>query len=101
MAVICLTFGANLQKAEQHLMLYNKELRQQALTDPLTTLYNRRKMEEILNNHMAANPDGNFCIAIGDIDSRKRRWESVMSAAGEAKNFSSSFLTPISMMPTH
>lgn len=60
MAVICLTFGANLQKAEQHLMLYNKELRQQALTDPLTTLYNRRKMEEILNNHMAANPDGNF-----------------------------------------
>ena len=32
MAVICLTFGANLQKAEQHLMLYNKELRQQALT---------------------------------------------------------------------
>ena len=72
MAVICLTFGANLQKAEQHLMLYNKELRQQALTDPLTTLYNRRKMEEILNNHMTANPDGNFCIAIGDIDFFKK-----------------------------
>ena len=72
MAVICLTFGTNLQKAEQHLMLYNKELRQQALTDPLTTLYNRRKMEEILNNHMAANPDGNFCIAIGDIDFFKK-----------------------------
>lgn len=53
-------------------MLYNKELRQQALTDPLTTLYNRRKMEEILNNHMTANPDGNFCIAIGDIDFFKK-----------------------------
>lgn len=68
MAVICLTFSANLQKAEQHLMLYNMELRQQAGTDPLTTLYNRRKMEEILKNHMEANPEENFCIAIGDID---------------------------------
>lgn len=38
-SVICISFSSNLQKAEQHLMLYNIELQQQAGTDPLTTLY--------------------------------------------------------------
>lgn len=47
-SVICISFSSNLQKAEQHLMLYNIELQQQAGTDPLTTLYNRRRMEEVL-----------------------------------------------------
>ena len=68
MGVICITFSTNLQKAEKHLLLYNMELRQQAGTDPLTGLYNRRRMEEILDNHIAANPNEIFCIAIGDID---------------------------------
>ena len=68
MGMICMTFSANLQKAEKHLMLYNIELQQQAGTDPLTTLYNRRRMEEILKNHIKANPTENFSIAIGDID---------------------------------
>ena len=70
--VICLTFSDNLQKAEKHLMLYNIELRQQAGTDPLTTLYNRRRMEEVLENHIKANPYENFSIAIGDIDFFKK-----------------------------
>lgn len=68
MAVICMTFSTNLQKAEKHLLLYNMELRQQAGTDPLTTLYNRRRMQEILENHIKTNPKANFGIAIGDID---------------------------------
>lgn len=68
MTVICLTFSNNIQKTEKHLMLYNRELQQQAATDPLTTLYNRRRMEEILENHIMAKSDQNFCIAIGDID---------------------------------
>lgn len=68
MAMICITFSANLQKAEKHLMLYNMELRQQAGTDPLTTLYNRRRMEEIVKNHIAANPSEIFSVAMGDID---------------------------------
>ena len=67
-AIICIIFSTNIQQAEKHLMLYNMELSQQAATDPLTTLYNRRKMTEIVNNHMAANPDHPFCIAMGDID---------------------------------
>lgn len=67
-AVICSIFSTNIQQTEKHLMLYNMELSQQAATDPLTTLYNRRKMEEIVNNHMAAKPDHPFCIAMGDID---------------------------------
>ena len=72
MGVICLTFSGNLQKAEKHLMLSNIELRQQAGTDPLTTLYNRRRMEEVLENHIKANPHENFSIAIGDIDFFKK-----------------------------
>ena len=70
--MICMTFSANLQKAEKHLLLYNMELRQQAGTDPLTSLYNRRRMEEILENHIKANPNENFSIAIGDIDFFKK-----------------------------
>jgi diguanylate cyclase (GGDEF)-like protein len=53
-------------------MLYNIELQQQAGTDPLTTLYNRRRMEEVLKNHIRANPNENFSIAIGDIDFFKK-----------------------------
>ena len=71
-SVICISFSSNLQKAEQHLMLYNIELQQQAGTDPLTTLYNRRRMEEVLKNHIRANPNENFSIAIGDIDFFKK-----------------------------
>ena len=72
MVLVCITFSSNLQKAEKHLFLYNMELQQQAATDPLTTLYNRRRMEEILKNHIAANPTENFSIAIGDIDFFKK-----------------------------
>lgn len=72
MGVICMTFSANLQKAEKHLMLYNMELRQQAVTDPLTELYNRRKLEEIMTNHISANPHQIFSVAIGDIDFFKK-----------------------------
>ena len=72
MGMTCMTFSANLQKAEKHLLLYNMELRQQAGTDPLTSLYNRRRMEEILENHITANPNENFSIAIGDIDFFKK-----------------------------
>lgn len=71
-AIICIIFSTNIQQTEKHLMLYNMELRQQAATDPLTTLYNRRKMTEIINNHIAANPNQSFCIAIGDIDHFKQ-----------------------------
>lgn len=72
MVLVCITFSSNLQKAEKHLFLYNMELQQQAATDPLTTLYNRRRMEEILKNHITANPSENFSIAIGDIDFFKK-----------------------------
>ena len=81
--VICLTFSDNLQKAEKHLMLYNIELRQQAGTDPLTTLYNRRRMEEVLENHIKANPYENFSIAIGDIDFFKKINDTYGHLAGD------------------
>lgn len=67
-AIVCIIFSTNIQKTEKHLMLYNMELSQQAATDPLTALYNRRKMTEIVENHINSNPNHVFSIAIGDID---------------------------------
>lgn len=125
MVLVCITFSSNLQKAEKHLFLYNMELQQQAATDPLTTLYNRRRMEEILKNHITANPSENFSIAIGDIDFFKKvndtyghncgdqvltdlaklfkekpcDWD--MCADGAVKNFSFSFPDSIWMKPAH
>ncbi len=68
---ICFTFSANIQKTEKHLMLYNIELRKQVATDPLTTLFNRRRLLEIMENHKLVTPKEQFSIAIGDIDSFK------------------------------
>lgn len=68
---ICFTFSANIHKTERHLMLYNMELRQQVATDPLTTLFNRRRILEIMENHKLVTPKEPFSVAIGDIDSFK------------------------------
>ena len=68
---ICFTFSANIQKTEKHLMLYNIELRKQVATDPLTSLFNRRRILEIMENHKLVTPKEPFSIAIGDIDSFK------------------------------
>ena len=68
---ICFTFSANIQKTEKHLMLYNMELRKQVATDPLTSLFNRRRILEIMENHKQVTPKESFSVAIGDIDSFK------------------------------
>lgn len=68
MAIVCLVFSENIQKAEKQLMIYNQELKKQAATDPLTGLYNRRHMLEMIENYIRLNPSTIFSVAIGDID---------------------------------
>lgn len=72
LAVVCLIFSTNIQKAEKQLMIYNQELQKQACTDPLTTLHNRRYMMDLLKNQICTKPHDTFCVALGDIDLFKK-----------------------------
>ena len=72
MAVVCLIFSTNIQKAEKQLMVYNQELQKQACTDPLTTLHNRRYMMDILREQIRCRPKDVFSVALGDIDLFKK-----------------------------
>lgn len=62
------TFSSNIESAEKKLVEYNKRLEQQASTDPLTGLWNRRTMLRYITQFMENNPDAQFSIAMGDID---------------------------------
>ena len=71
-AYACMLFSTNIQKAEKELRITNQELQKQALTDPLTTLYNRRFMMDILEKQITEHPKDVFAIALGDIDLFKK-----------------------------
>ena len=66
------TFSSNIESAEKKLVEYNKRLEQQASTDPLTGLWNRRSMLNYIRQFQAQNPDALYVIAMGDIDHFKR-----------------------------
>ena len=66
------TFSSNIESAEKKLVEYNKRLEQQASTDPLTGLWNRRTMLNYMTQFIENNPDAQFAIAMGDIDHFKR-----------------------------
>ena len=66
------TFSSNIESAEKKLVEYNKRLEQQAATDPLTGLWNRRTMLNYITQFVENNPDAQFAIAMGDIDHFKR-----------------------------
>ncbi len=68
LAFICGSFSSNIETADQKLILYNERLKQQASTDPLTGIWNRRSMIKYMEEYQAANPAGRFAIALGDID---------------------------------
>lgn len=77
LAFICGSFSSNIETAEQKLVLYNEQLKQQASTDPLTGIWNRRSMIKYMEEHQAADPAARFAIALGDIDHFKMindRW---------------------------
>ncbi|MCD8012657.1 MAG: GGDEF domain-containing protein [Lachnospiraceae bacterium] len=72
MGIICGFFSSNIESADKKLVLYNQRLREQASTDPLTGLWNRRTMRIYLNSNMEQNPKMAFSVCMGDIDLFKR-----------------------------
>ncbi len=59
-----------LKQAQTYIEEKNKELKQLALTDNLTKLFNRRKLEELIRNEIDKSRGENktFCLSILDID---------------------------------
>ncbi len=63
-----------LKEAQKDIETKNKELNQLAITDKLTNIYNRRKLEELIQNELDRNKRFNctFGLAILDIDFFKK-----------------------------
>lgn len=59
-----------LKQAQKDIEEKNKELNRLALTDNLTTLFNRRKLEELIQAEIdkGCHVDNSFCLSILDID---------------------------------
>lgn len=72
LVITCLVFGADSQKVESKLVEYNIKLENEANTDSLTGLPNRRRGVEYMQNYIENNPCTPFCVAMCDIDFFKR-----------------------------
>ncbi len=68
----CWTLSQTTKEVEEKLAFYNKRLHQEARTDALTGLWNRRSMMEYLESHIKAGSEEFFAVAIGDIDFFKK-----------------------------
>lgn len=68
MFVICLMFSNTNQAALEKLSFYNERLKQEAETDTLTGLMNRRRMYAELEERTQNHKGEYFAIAMGDID---------------------------------
>lgn len=72
MSVSCISFSSNIQASEIRLINANQSLREQANTDQLTKLANRRYMISSLNEWIVENPNSMFTVAMADIDFFKK-----------------------------
>ncbi|MCD8347245.1 MAG: GGDEF domain-containing protein [Lachnospiraceae bacterium] len=72
MGIICGFFSSNIEIADKNLVLYNQRLREQASTDPLTGVWNRRRMRAYLADNIRQYPQMPFSLGMGDIDLFKR-----------------------------
>lgn len=68
LACCCIVYSSNLQETERQLLLRNEKLQQQAETDPLTGLINRRGLMDIMGRFVENNAEAMYCVAIADID---------------------------------
>ncbi|MCC8136872.1 MAG: GGDEF domain-containing protein [Clostridiales bacterium] len=72
MGIICGFYSSNIEMADKQLVQYNQRLQEEARTDPLTGLWNRRAMRDFLNLNVKNYPKMPFSVAMGDIDLFKR-----------------------------
>ncbi|MCD8337905.1 MAG: GGDEF domain-containing protein [Lachnospiraceae bacterium] len=72
MGLICGFFSSNIETADKNLVLYNQLLREQASTDSLTGIWNRRRMRAYLSDNIRQYPQMPFSLGMGDIDLFKR-----------------------------
>ena len=72
-SVIAFVFSKDSQELEGKLIEYNSQLQQQANTDTLTGLFNRRKAMDYMNAMVEKmSNDKGFCVCICDIDFFKK-----------------------------
>lgn len=72
-------------RAEQEINMLNQRLREQAVRDPLTGLFNRRYMEETLEGGLAHahRYDQSVCVVMGDLDYFKQINDTYGHQAGD------------------
>ncbi|MCR5237738.1 MAG: GGDEF domain-containing protein [Lachnospiraceae bacterium] len=71
-ALVCYVYSRDSQHLEGKLIEYNKILRQQASTDTLTGLSNRRSANEFIEKLIKRNDEKGFCVCMCDIDFFKK-----------------------------
>ena len=71
-ALVCYVYSKDSQHLEGKLIEYNKMLRQQASTDTLTGLANRRSANEFIESLIKKNDEKGFCVCMCDIDFFKK-----------------------------
>lgn len=71
-AIVCYVYSKDSQHLEGKLIEYNKILKQQASTDTLTGLSNRRSANEYIEKLIRRNDEKGFCVSMCDIDFFKK-----------------------------
>ena len=72
LTIDCILFSSSIQASERALTINNQELHREAGTDPLTGLPNRRALLDEIEQFLRDNPNGQFSVAIADIDFFKK-----------------------------
>ena len=71
-AIVCYVYSVDSQHLEGKLIEYNKMLRQQASTDTLTGLHNRRSANDFIEKLIKRHDEKGFCVCMCDIDFFKK-----------------------------
>ena len=71
-AIVCYVYSNDSQHLEGKLIEYNRILRQQASTDTLTGLHNRRSATDFIEKLIKRHDEKGFCVCMCDIDFFKK-----------------------------
>lgn len=71
-ALVCYVYSKDSQSLEGKMIEYNKILRQQACTDTLTGLHNRRGANDFIEKLINKHDEKGFCVCMCDIDFFKK-----------------------------